>query len=966
MATQGVASGFGMGDELELRLLGAPHAVIGSTVADIPPSLMQVLVRLAIAGSSGVESSVVADDLDLTSGALRVAISRLRKALPGAVVTEGSRYRLDVMTVEADRFEQAVADAEGCAPEDVVAEIDAALAMWRGSALEGLEHEPWARPKAVLLDELRAAARGMRIRAKLELGRHSEAIPDARTLVDEDPLRDESHALLMSALAGAGRRTEALRHFRTYRSFLIEEVGIEPGPEIRRVDADIAAARDGSSPETSTASATSSRTGGNLGATRFEVIGRSAELDDLAKRLDDQKLVTVLGPGGTGKTTVAIACARRLHERFADGVWIVEFGDLADEDGVPARIASLFDLRPDPSSTVREQVIEWLRDSDAMIVLDNCEHLLDAVASMAHDIVTACPQVRLLATSREPLRVESEFVRPLAPLSVEAVGDRPAAAVEMFESRGTAERGSWRPDASTRTDVEELCRRLDGIPLAIELAAARCRSMSVHDVLQRLDSRFDLLTGGRRSAAKRHQTLLATLEWSYQLLQPTERLVFDRLSVFSGRFGLHDATAICTDDTVDELTVIDALTNLVDKSMVDLQPEHRGGEYRLLETMKAYGAGHCGTELDDLRSRHCTHYTALAVRLQHEIVGPDEVSVRARARLAAADLKAALDWAAGEHDPTALSNLSRSMIWFVYFGWNDPARWVAAVPAESVGTIRGFTEAAAFADIFVHGDTERALGRLEPLQNDDPLDLEHHGLFTIFVASLLTGAPEQGLDATRRMADRSRHSDNPAERAFAAFGLVNAAGIVGQLDEETADLMLEAAERERCTTARSYALTSGSRLYADTDEDRQLVMLEEARDLALSVDSTDALANALLNLMSPTLERLSIDEAASEIGRTLEMMDRLGNMAVLSSALAMAQITCERSGHHELAAVVSGHLGDRRQPVGPADQRRYEESIALLEHAVDPTTLERLRRRGAGSSSREVARRVATMLLGDD
>lgn len=953
-----------MGDsfELELRILGAPQLLGGPTAGQLAPSLMRVLLRLAIAGDSGVESGIVADDLDLSMGAVRVAISRLRKALPGVVTTEGSRYRLDGLAIDADAFEKSVTGLADRSPTEIIAERDAALAMWRGRALEGFEHEPWARPKAVFLDELRTQARHARIRAKFDLARYSEAVPDARTLVDDDPLRDESHALLMRALAGAGRRTEALRHFRTYRSFLLEEVGIEPGPEIRSVDAEIAMAGDDADTEPIDTTSASARARGNLGTPMVEVVGRSAELEDLAQRLVDQRLVTVVGPGGTGKTTVAIECARRLAERFTDGAWVVEFADLAVDDGVPARIAALFDLRPDPSSTVREQVIEWLRDSETIIVLDNCEHLLDAVASIAHDIASFCPRVRLIATSRETLTVDSEHVRPLAPLSVDADGGRPPAAVEMFESRIIAERGTWTPSDEIRADVEELCRRLDGIPLAIELAAARCRSMSIHDVLARLDSRFDLLTGGRRSATARHQTLRATLEWSYQLLEPTEQLVFDRVSVFSGRFGLDDAVAICTDDDVDDLAVIDALSSLVDQSMVELSPHLRGAEYRLLETMRAFGSEHCGAALDDLRSRHCVHYAATGVRLQHEMISPEEVSVRNRARLAAADLKAALDWAAATQDESALRELAPALIWFVYFGWNDPARWVAALPTESLGTIRGFTEAAAFADLFVNGDTERSLARLEPLRVDDPLDLEHHGLFAVFVASLLTGSPEQGLDATRRMADRSQLSGNPAERAFAAFGLVNATGIVGQLDAETADSMLDAAARERCATARSYALTSASRLYADTDSGRQISMLEDARDIALSVDSTDALANALLNLMSPSLERLPIDEAATEIGRTLELMDRLGNMAVIASSLAMSQITCQRAGRLELAATVNGHIGDRRQPVSPLEQQQYEESVALLEQKLEPTALDRCREQGARSSTREIARMVAAEL----
>ena len=707
---------------------------------------------------------------------------------------------------------------------------------------------------------------------------------------------------------------------------------------------------------------TDGQTQGNVQLPVSSFVGRVSELDGLADRLSEQRLVTVTGVGGTGKTRLAIETADRLADKYPDGAWIAELAEVNDPDAVADYVAAVFALRPQPGLTPQSQVVDWLRGSQSLLILDNCEHVISAVADLAQAITKSCPATRVLATSREPLLIEGESVFPLPSLQVESVGGEPAPAVELFESRLVAERGSWDPSMGTREQVQELCRRLDGMPLAIELAAARARTMSVTEVLDRLDARFKLLTGGRRASVERHKTLRATVDWSYQLLSPTAQLVFDRASVFSGRFGLRDATTICEDDTLDEMDVVDAFADLVDKCMVETQPEVTGGEYRLLETMRAFGAekAEMRSETVALRNRHAAHYAAVVAELQLQLIGSRELEVRRQAELAAADLRAALDWAAVSHDESTVRAISGGLVWFCFCGWLDPLRWIQGLGGTPSADVHGIAEAVAFAEIVLEGDPARAEGRLG--QRNDPLDLNFLGLFTLVVCSILAGQPERGRAPAEKMLTLGTESDDPAERAFAAYGLANITAILGEPDEELATRFLTAARNEESRTAQSYALSTGARMFMESDRDKAIHMLEAARDLAMSVDSGDALGNALNVLLSPNIDRLPLDRAADETAMTLEQTRELGNVAVQRSALGLAQVVLQRRDQLAVAALVSGHLEDRRQPISPVEQDRYDNSVGLLEAELDPEILIERRETGRSMSTREITREVVAAL----
>ncbi len=336
---------------------------------------------------------------------------------------------------------------------------------------------------------------------------------------------------------------------------------------------------------------------GNLPAEATSFIGRRRELAELRKKLTTARLVSLVGPGGVGKTRLAIRIGADLKRGFRDGTWLVELAEVRDPGLVGNATLAALDLRDQAATEPRALLLSYLRDKELLLVVDNCEHLLGAAAVLVTDVLKAAPGVRVIATSREPLSVPEEHVLPIPPLELpRAQADesldqlRQNESVELFTERASAASGGFELTASNRAAVVDLCRRLDGLPLAIELAAVRTRVLSVEQILDRLTDRFGLLTGGSRAALPRHQTLRTTIEWSHDLLGPDERTLLRRLCVFAGRFTLEDVESVCTSDEVPAAHVLDVLSSLVDKSLVMKQDVPGPACYRLHETMREFAA----------------------------------------------------------------------------------------------------------------------------------------------------------------------------------------------------------------------------------------------------------------------------------------------------------------------------------------------------------------------------------------
>jgi predicted ATPase/class 3 adenylate cyclase len=410
---------------------------------------------------------------------------------------------------------------------------------------------------------------------------------------------------------------------------------------------------------------------GNLPTQRTEFIGRDQELVKLAKLIERSRVVTLTGVGGVGKTRLALQAAASLMPRFGDGVWFVDLGPVDDGDLVAAAVATAMRLPDRRQGSAEDAIVASARDARALIILDNCEHVIEAAASLAAFISDRCHDVEILATSREPLGVEGEVLLGVGPLPVPAPNEAStpdeimgSESVRLFVERASAVREGYALTDDNAAVVASVCRRLDGIPLAIELAAARTQSMSTHSILERLDERFRLLSQRRRTALARHQTLQAAVDWSYDLLEPAEQRAFARLSIFAGGFSLEGAEAVIADDSTEAFDVVDILGGLVAKSMV-LLDEHAVVPYQLLETIREYATDRLG-ELDrpePLRDRHAQYYVQLAEQAAPHIVGTDDSTWARHLEAEHDNLHAALTWAR-DNNPARLTRLANALAQF--------------------------------------------------------------------------------------------------------------------------------------------------------------------------------------------------------------------------------------------------------------------------------------------------------------
>jgi predicted ATPase/class 3 adenylate cyclase len=399
---------------------------------------------------------------------------------------------------------------------------------------------------------------------------------------------------------------------------------------------------------------------GNLPVQLTSFIGRDDDVAGVASALAESRLVTLTGVGGVGKTRLALQVAGELLPQFADGVWLCELAATNDPDLLAQVVVAALGVQPRAGRSLAESVCDYLTAKQALIVLDNCEHLLDAAAEMAEGILRAAPRVRVVATSREPLGVAGERLLGVPSLSVASTGESSleaiaaCEAVRLFMDRAAATRSSLHLDASNAEQIVEICRRLDAIPLAIELASARVTSMSPAEIAALLDERFRLLTGGRRRGVERHHTLRATVEWSYSLLDERERVVFDRLGVFAGSFDADAATAVASGDEFAAWDVRDALDDLAAKSMVvmDDGPD-ASTRFRLLETLRQYALERLddSVQTEEHRRRHAEHYAAFAEAAGPGLRGPDEAVWAPRFDAELDNLRAAVAWALDAEAP---------------------------------------------------------------------------------------------------------------------------------------------------------------------------------------------------------------------------------------------------------------------------------------------------------------------------
>lgn len=615
-------------DRMRVELLG-PLRVLDEDGTEIPvPAGRQraLMARLALEPGSAVPAAALIDALwpadppANAAGALHTQLSRLRGLLGEHLESGPGGYRIANGDTDVQTFERIVARAETAARTDAPAAVrehaEAALALWRGPALADLDGYAFAEAARTGLTMRREAVAALHLDARLRLDGADAVLADLAARHAADPLHEPDAARYMRALAAAGRRAEALAVHESVRGRLADELGVDPSAVLKAAHLDVLRGV-----EPASAPAKSNRLPQPLTA----CIGREPELAALPKLLAANRLVTLTGPGGTGKTRLAVETA---HLLAADGreVRLVELAPVSDAtrlpevfiDAVGSGESILARRSEDPPTRLAEAL--WGRD--LIVAVDNCEHLIEDVAELLAHLLARVPDLRVLATSREALGITGEAVFGVGPLPLpehaEAVADlRSHAAVRLFEERARQSDPDFTVDAANAATVLQVCTALDGLPLAIELAAARLRAMSLEDLAARLDDRFGLLGRGPRTAAPRQRTLRAVVDWSWDLLDPAERLVLARMSVFSGSADLDAACEVCSARD-------DEITGLVEKSLVQRLP---GGRYRLLETVREYAAARLAEtgETAERFERHAVHYARLAEEAEPHLMRAEQV-----------------------------------------------------------------------------------------------------------------------------------------------------------------------------------------------------------------------------------------------------------------------------------------------------------------------------------------------------
>ncbi len=879
------------------------------------------------------------DQPDDPAGAIQTHVSRLRSLFArwggdrarDVLVTQPPGYVLTVDRehVDAGRFEELVEEARAAATAQATADLlGVALELWRGRPLAEFDDE-FARVEAVRLQELRLAAVELRADALLTMGRFDLVVEEVEAAVARNPLRERLRGQLMVALDRCGRRADALATYRDLRDVLVTELGMEPSAPLRRLEQAIlqqaedlpwptptAASEVGITLVGTSGGASGQRAGPattSLPEVRTSFVGREEALRGVTTMLGDRGIVVLTGTGGVGKSRLAVRAARRLADQYEDGVVLCDLLGADDPGAVDDLVATTLGVPPAEGSTTREALIALLRSFRLLLVLDNCEHVLPGAAALVDEVARACPGVDVLATSRQPLGVPGEQVWPVHPLEVGDGADGPA--VRLFLDRAEAVDPDLELSEADREAVVELCRRLDGLPLAVELAAARVRAMTPDDIVARLDRRFRLLTTDAGTAPPRHRSLEAVIDWSRALLPEETRRLFDRLSVFAGGFDLDAAEQVCAGDGVEAGEVAGRLAQLVDHSLVAVDRSGPRMRYRLLETLRAHGAARL-EERGDLATwhrRHGEYFIALAERAAAGVVGPEEARWGRILETEFANLRAvhARASAAGEVDRALrLPGLLRVYAYYrlrdEVYGW---ALRALDLPGASRSPAAPAARVTAAVGCMQRGQLDRAREIGEQVlaeATDGDVALRARQLLTEI--ALYRGR----LDETdRRGADlvvRARAAHSVYYEALGDMYRVFAAAYAGRSDDALARLEegWQAVERTGNPTLRSAFWYLEGEVRLDDDPDTARAALREAVEIAHSVDNRFLEGVARVAMASLQARHGEPDEALAEFRDVVDHWRSRGDWVHMWTTLHNLVVLLDRIGAHEPAAVLHG------------------------------------------------------------
>ena len=877
---------------VEFRLLGDVDVCIDGQRLDVGHArqrcvlaVLLVEVNRPIPADQLIDRVWADDQPHRARNALAAYVSRLRQLLAAGgvqIVREPGGYVLstDALSIDLHRFRDMVARGRRLDdPVQAALLFDQALDLWRGQPFAGLD-TGWFEEVRNSLEVERFSAELDRNDAALCAGRHAELLGELTAALQTHPLDERLAGQLMLAQYRNGRQADALETYRCMREKLVDELGVDPSPPLQAAHQQILDG-DPNQPAVKPAGPTRVNTRPLLGLPRrvTSFVGREQDVSRVSEALRDGPLVTLTGVGGVGKTRLALEAADRAQVRFDDGVSICELAPIDDSSAVIHAVAAALRLQQQQGLGIEDTVIEFLRTRELLLIVDNCEHVLDETAHLLDRIAAHCPRVSVLATSREALGVVGERIIVVEPLSFDD-------ATVMFADRARASRPDFDLDSEPVGAVAEICRQLDGLPLAIELAAARMRMMSSLDVARRLD-RLRLLSGGARGAMPRQQSLAATIDWSYRLLSEAEQSLFARLSIFAGGFDVEAAHGVCADDGTVEDDTLDLLAGLVDKSMVFVRGGAGGTRYGVLETLRAYGRERLREDgIDDrLGARHAVYYTDLAERASAGMHGADERAWVLRMLPDYDNLRAAFEYAMGRDDIDCAMRLVTSLPEFVHLrigyeasGWAERVLDAADPDHRLLAATAGYAARGAWN----RGDFARARSLAMLAQGRVPGRANGRVAYpgdVLADLALYEGDAQAALSHYDAEMTRARNDEDPIRLVWTLFYVAICHAALRSDGEgfAAAEEAVRVADMTANPTARSMARYALGLVCKKSEPDRALALFDEAANLAESVGNFWWHGIALMEAASTRGVHGDIHSAARELVAVLDHWDRVGD-----------------------------------------------------------------------------------------
>ncbi|HSL58693.1 MAG TPA: BTAD domain-containing putative transcriptional regulator [Acidimicrobiales bacterium] len=901
--------------------------------------------RGRVVAPDALAEAVWGDDLPGDpAAALHSQVRRLRQVVGADVVaTEPGGYRL-AAELDADRFEALVAAGDGAPAADAIAQLTAAIALWRGPALVEVADLPLAEAEAAALEERRVVAEERLATLLVETGRLDDAVVRAEGLVARHPLRERPVAALMAARHGTGRTAEALRAYSRFRDRLVDELGLEPSDELRELEGRIlrgepvagATTREpvaqpgpgdesgpggesgpGAAPWSASDPDGPRRSTGGRGRPRAlprpvsSFVGRSDELAALVDLLGHSRCVTVVGPGGVGKTRLAVEAASAVADDFPDGVDLVRLDAVGDPADVVPAVAGQLRVSDRVDVSLVDRLVDALAGARRLVVLDSCEHVVDAAAALAEALVQRTSEVTVLATSREVLRVDGERTWPVRPLSAGTAG----AARERFVVRARSATPHLDPDEPATAElIGEVCDRLDGLPLALELAAARLRVMPLPELVAALRDDVAVLGGGSRTAEARHRSVAALVGWSVDRLTPDERRLFVHAAVFAGPFDLPAAAAVAGETGGAAAEVAPLVWELVDRSLLAPAP---GGRYEMLEVVRADGRRRLAEQgwRTEIEARHAAWVASVSEEAAAGMRRPGAAAAVARFEAVRAEVRTVVERALGDDRPeralaalAPLFDLAVARVDTEVLAWVD--RVLDALPADAAGPVVSRVRAIGCSGAWLRGDRTRslALGERAVADADDGPDSRwaHEALGDLLVTGGdLAAAAGHYRRSAELAAAAGDHHRTILSRGSAAVAL----GYGGDEEAAHAELAAAAALLDQAgELAGAWHAYLAGECALEVDPDAAEAHLERAVGLAGPLGADLVLGVAGLSLLTLRSRRRPGSVPLDELVDLVELLHRSGNRTALWTAARALVEELARRGDAAASARLAGAL----------------------------------------------------------